>query len=337
MNTASRTERRSILKVALLATALATGAAQLGSFAADAPAAAPTPQPPAVPSVAPTAVDEAQRLVDGGDYRKALEVINREMSSAKRGTDAAADRHILLNLKGEALFRLGENGMAITAFQKAAEAAGQMDPPDVKFAGAARANSLLAKAAPKHIFKPAGGEAIDVANPAMRVPAFASMYDTMSKQLNPKIAAARKEGTLPPMFALLPQLFDLGSLEYMSKGAATGTTEILQSFGQHARDLINSELKRLTIRIHHTGDMADSLAGSGGNWNGSIGRRGLTTNERKALDEDIKYMQQIERTAHQARNAARQLGFTGEKWDSIIQTSAELIDRAIVIREAEPS
>jgi hypothetical protein len=328
-------ERRSIIKAALLGTALALGAATLAALAADAPVA----QPSAVSAVpaAGSAASEAQRFIDGGDYKKALEVISKELASERRGTEATTDRHILLNLKGEALFRLGENSLAIASFQKAAEAAGRMDSPDVKFAATARANALLAKASPKHIFKPPSGEPIDVANPAMRIPAFAALHEALAKQLAPKIAAAKNDNTLPPMFQLLPQMFDLGSLEYAAKGAATETTQILQTFGQRARELINGELQRLTIRIQHTGDMADSLSGSGGNWNGYIGRRGLTTNERKALEEDIKYLGQIEKTAVEARNAARQLGFTGEKWDPIIQTSVELINRATTIREAEPS
>ena len=74
-----------------------------------------------------------------------------------------------------------------------------------------------------------------------------------------------------------------------------------------------------------------------GIWPRFEGVHRLTTNERKALEEDIKYLEQIEKTAVEARNAARQLGFTGEKWDPIIQSSVEMINRATTIREAEPS
>src|SRR5205085_2109169 len=120
--------------------------------------------------------------------------------------------------------------------------------PDTKSAALARANALLNRASAAGKYMPKSGvnaKAIEIKDPAMRKDAYLALRTDLVKSTKLKYEAALRGNTLPPMIDLLPSLLDQAYLEYAANGSIESSRGDLQSMGQHARELMNSELRRL--------------------------------------------------------------------------------------------
>jgi hypothetical protein len=56
--------------------------------------------------------------------------------------------------------------------------------------------------------------------------------------------------------------------------------------------------------------------------------RGLTYPEKNELQDALAYLGQIEKTARDVQRRARELGFTGEKWDAVIVEAGDAAENA---------
>jgi hypothetical protein len=59
-----------------------------------------------------------------------------------------------------------------------------------------------------------------------------------------------------------------------------------------------------------------------------IAPRGLTSPERKELQDALAYLGQIEKSARDAQGRAKELGFTGEKWDAVVVQADDAAENA---------
>jgi hypothetical protein len=125
---------------------------------------------------------------------------------------------------------------------------------------------------------------------------------------------------LTPMLNVLPSVLDIGYVEFAATGAATDTRNDLQAMGQRARDLINKEVRRISYQLNSL-EIAS-------NTTDNYTRRGLFSDERKSVEDDVEYLKKIEQTARDARRRAIELGFDGKAWEPVIADSADLADRA---------
>jgi hypothetical protein len=267
---------------------------------------------------------DVRGLVDAGQYREALKQISQHLgANTARDTPASPDRYELLCLKGESLLHLDDRRLAGAAFEQAARAA-----PDPRMAATPRAMALLIKKSAGNRYKPKGGSAtgIDIVAPDSRREALAAMLADMSSSLKPTIEQALRGKSLPPMMEVLPSVFDLAAVEYASTGTADQSRTILTEFGGHARELMETELRRVRLRIDGLDEAANSLALT----SDQLGRRGLHTNERNELRDLAAYAQQIADSARKVRADVRQLGLEpSERWEAIV---AEAVDGAEMAR-----
>jgi hypothetical protein len=128
------------------------------------------------------------------------------------------------------------------------------------------------------------------------------------------------------MVDVLPSLLDLAAVEYAAKGSAEDAKAVLSALGGHARQLMSNEVRRVDDRVGDLHSTATSfeLVTQGG----VIEPRGLTSPERKEVQDALAYLSQIERTARDVQRRAKELGFTGEKWDSIIFDAGDAAETA---------
>jgi hypothetical protein len=295
-------------------------------------AAAPPPAPADDPAAA--AVVAVRRAFDARDYRGALRAAADALATAAPPL-TAAQRYAVLTLKGEALLRLNERAYAIDAFDAAARAAGRERVTD---AAVARATAVLIARSRGSQYKPAAGSAadraapgdtIDIVNPKFRPKALAAAYEDLLAEHRAAIAAALEGKQLPPMLDLVPALADLYVLESAAAGGEPRrTTDLLKSFGVHARDLMRAELARVGKRVDALSELADSSVGTDTAWGTHIDRRGLWTRERVELSDLIDYATRIRRAAQRARQISVSFNFTGENWDPLIAEAADTIDLA---------
>jgi hypothetical protein len=134
------------------------------------------------------------------------------------------------------------------------------------------------------------------------------------KTAAPKIDKAVDSKTLNPTMQLLPTLRELYTLEDAATGSADKTVPLIKSVGEHARELINTELAKLSRRLNNLQELASEPVGI----NDTITVRGIVGDERTELQNMIDYLAQIEKVAQQGRWINRRLGGTGEDWDHII-------------------
>ena len=107
--------------------------------------------------------------------------------------------------------------------------------------------ALLIQKSPGLTYKPKnGGEPIDIVDPESRKVALAALYADLLAANQAGIDKAMKDTSLKPMHDLLPMVTDLYALEVAATGHATKTEDMAKAMGQHARDLINAELGRLS-------------------------------------------------------------------------------------------
>ena len=268
------------------------------------------------------AVQQAQQLMADGKQAEAVRFIDQQL--VQRGGEKTGDeRYQLLMLKGEALIQSNKTSMAATAFDQARRAA-----PDGRAAAIAGANVLLVRASPGNRYAPKkpGAEPIDIVRPESRPAAFDALRDDMATVAKPKIARAAQGKSLAPAMELLPNVFDIASLELASKGSIDETRADVASMGEHARVLMRAQMDLCQRRINTLGDMAFSVQEGD--------RRGLQSNEVKELTPMIAELRRIEKTARDVRRRAQELGNPGAAWEQIAIDAADLADAAERIAEA---
>jgi len=269
------------------------------------------------------AVLDAKQKMDAGQYADALQSIAKSLAATSKETDAV-ERYQLLMLKGEGLLHTGAFDLAAGAFDSAAYTA--TDNRDVI---AARADALLVRASPTGKYRPdAVAEPIDIVNPESRKKAFAAMRQNLAKSVKPQLEKALASPTLQPMIDLLPSMLDLAHLDMALDGSVTTTKDDLLKLGVRARELMNTELRRVSIRMAVMENAANS-------WDGGF-RRGLNSNERNDLRDTVTYLQRIDSTARTARRRAIELGFDGKAWEPIIADAGDLAERAKAILDFTP-
>jgi hypothetical protein len=278
----------------------------------------------AVPGAKCDAITEARKTFDAGDYRQALREISKGLSlTAPEPTPD--EKYQLLMLRGESLLRLGEGAYASDAFEAATNAA-----TDLRKAATAKATAVLITLSSGQVYQPTGGsgEPIPIVPPDSRKLAMRAAFKDLRDRHMPAIQRALEGDTLPPMLELVPRLGDMCVLEFASQGQATQTTQILRAFGEHARSLMDAELRRVHRRVASLDELANSLIDVDRGWGSRLNRRGLRTPERADLQELTEYTARIRGAALHGRRIARSFGLEGEDWDPVLAEADEVLDRA---------
>ena len=161
---------------------------------------------------------------------------------------------------------------------------------------------------------------LDNCTPALRA--------DLARQVQPAYEKAIDGDTLPPLISLLPKMLDLGYVEYTADGAAPKTREDLMQMGARAREMINSELRRINMRTVAIDNVSHST------WDGNT--RGVHSAERDELRGNVTYLKQIDKTARDARRFAMELGFDGKVWEPIIADASDLAERSQAILDFIP-
>jgi hypothetical protein len=130
------------------------------------------------------------------------------------------------------------------------------------------------------------------------------------------------------MLELVPRLGDMFVLELTSQGQATQTTQILRAFGEHARSLMDAELRRIRRRVASLDELANSLIDVDRAWGSRLDRRGLHTPERGDLQDLTEYTERIRDAALHGRRITRSFGLKGEDWDPVLAEATDILDQA---------
>jgi hypothetical protein len=278
----------------------------------------------AAPRARSDAIREARKTFDAGDYRQALREISKGLSlTAPEPTPD--EKYQLLMLRGESLLRIGERAYAANAFDAATDAA-----TDLLQAAMAKATAVLITLSSGPVYQPAGGagEPIPIVPPDSRTLAMRAAFGDLRDRYIPAIKRALEGDTLPPMLELVPRLGDMFVLELTSQGQATQTTQILQLFGEHARSLMDAELRRIRRRVASLDQLANSLIESERPWNSWFDRRGLRTGERDELRQLTEYTERIRDAALHGRRITRSFGLKGEYWDPVLAEATDILEQA---------
>jgi hypothetical protein len=230
-------------------------------------------------------------------------------------------------LRGECLLRLGERVYAHDAFDAAANAT-----TDIPKAAAARATAVVITLSRGPQYAPAteSEKPIPIVPKDSRKQAMrAAFKDLLARDL-PAIRTALEGQTLSPMLDLVPKLGDMFVLEFTSEGEARQTSQMLRAFGEHARSLMDKELRRIRRRVASLSHLANSLVDLDHRWGWGSGldRLGLWSRERDELEELTEYTERIRDAAVRGRRIARSFGFTGENWDPVLAEATEVLDEA---------
>jgi hypothetical protein len=278
----------------------------------------------AAPRAQPDAITEARKTFDAGDYRQALREISKGLSlTAPEPTPD--EKYQLLMLRGESLLRIGERAYAVNAFEAAANATA-----DLQKAAVAKATAVLITLSSGPVYQPTGGagEPIPIVPPDSRTRAMHAAFGDQRDRHMPAIKRALEGDTLPPMLELVPRLGDMFVLELTSQGQATQTSQILQSFGEHARSLMGQELRRIRRRVASLDQLENSLIEIERPWNSWLDRRGLRTAERDDLRQLTEYAERIRDAALHGRRITRSFGLKGEDWDPVLAEATDILDQA---------
>jgi hypothetical protein len=273
---------------------------------------------------APT-MQEIRREYDAGHYGPVITLISRAL--AVRGQEAEQnDRYDLLFLRGEALLRLRNAQHAQQAFEDAFHAAADRD----KRAAAAAMAALIRRSPGLAYSSKRAPDApkIDIIDAASRKKAMSVLHEDIRAAVGPRIAEAARAQTLAPIQALLPDLFELASLEIVLTGGIEQSEALFAQLGERARELITAELRLKRRYLEEANGFLYGLEISIG---GNIRPRELSTEARKELQDLAVYINQIKDAAQRGRRLAQALGETGSSWESIIANADDLQDRIDLI------
>ena len=274
---------------------------------------------------APLSIGDAQAAYGSGDYRGCLQKISSLLTTSTI-KPASVERYDLLMLRGECMLKLKQAKGAADTFEAASKVLKTQG--DVARVANAKAMSVLVKASPGLQYRSNGstGDAagIDIVEPDSRKQAMKMLLDDRNRQLMPAINKAIEGTSLVPIQKLLPAVWEIYTLEFAAKGNADQTTATVKKMGQHARDLITSELDRLTSRLTELNNLANEPTISSNRVGPqTLSYRGLNSNERNELKEMMDYLLNIQQVCENARRINRLLGGTGEAWDALLADCAE--------------
>ncbi len=282
---------------------------------------------PAVRAADAPSMGTAQAAYAAGDFRGSLAEISKLLTTnaAKPGTQT---RYDALLLRGECLLRLKMPSPAQQAFLAASRVVRQ--DANLTDSAVAEGMSLLIQKSPGMTYKPkSGGEPIDIVDPASRKVALGALYNDLLAANQADIDKAMKDTSLKPTHDLIPTITDLYCLEIAATGKPTKTEGMAKAMGQHARDLINAELSRLSNRLEELEDLADEPSYSGYGRNSEFTRRGLNSDEQQECKDAADILGKIREVSQMGRRMNRKLGGTGEVWDPITAEATDLQDRAL--------
>jgi hypothetical protein len=278
----------------------------------------------AAPGATSDAITEAHKTFNSGDYRQTLREISKGLSLTAPES-VSDEKYQLLMFRGESLLRIGQWSLASDAFAAATNTA-----PDIREAATAKASAVLIRLSNGPLYQPTGGtgEPIPIVPPDLRKYAMRTAFTDLRERHMAANQKALEGDTLPPMLELVPPLGDMFVLEIASQGQATQTTGILCAFGEHARSLMDAELRRARRRVASLDELANSLIDADRIWGSRLDRRGLRSPERADLQELREYAGRIRDAALHGRRIVRSFGLEGEDWDPVIAEADEVLDLA---------
>ena len=270
--------------------------------------------------LAQPALEEIRKEYDAGKYSSAIAMTSKAL--AARGADAEKyDRFELLYLRGEAMLKLKQPKYAEQAFEEAFAAANDRDKRS-------RAMAMVAiiRKSPMLVYssKADPGTKIDIVDDTSRKAAMSALYADLRAAVGPKVADAITAQSLPPLQALLPDLFELTALETVLTGDNKQGKEYFVVLGARARELMNAELRNKRQWLEEANGVVYGLGFSS---TGNLRPRTLGTEDKKELQDFQDYIARLRSTALRARKIAQSLGETGAAWETIIATAEDLYER----------
>jgi hypothetical protein len=268
--------------------------------------------------------EEIRKEYDAGKYSSAIGMTSRAL--AARGADAEKyDRYELLYLRGESLLKLKQSKFAEMAFEEAFAATNDRDKQ-------ARAMAMVAviKRSPGLTYssKNTPGTRIDIVDDTSRKAAMSAIYEDLRTALAPRVADATKATTLPPLQALLPDLFELTSLETVLTGDNKNSKQYFTVLGVRARQLLNAELRQKRQFLEEANGVMYGLTYSS---TGNLRPRTLGTEDRRQLEDLQDYIARLRSSALRGRKIAQSLGGDVPAWEAIVANAQELMDRIQII------
>jgi hypothetical protein len=273
---------------------------------------------PAGAAAAKASVEGAHSDFAGGDYRGALRQLDRLLFYSVPELPAG-QRYDMLMLKGECQVQLQDRIGATSAFKSAAKAAG-----DLNQLAAAQANALILERSSSGLYKPRYGvnkEPINILPMDSRKQAMAALQADLGAQYKTLIDAALQSDKLTSIEQVFSRVADMYYLELATSGDAPQTGAVMRDLGQHAFQLMQSEISRCARRVEQLSQMANSSGVSGRGWD--TGRMGLTSPQRDELKSMVPYLAKIRDRATEYRRVAARLGGNEAKWDSLVADSTD--------------
>jgi hypothetical protein len=249
------------------------------------------------------AVEEARAAYERADYAEALRILGRVLALKGRAAEGL-DRYELFMLRADAQLHTKAQAPALQALEEAAKLA--KAAKDDKRLADARALAILIRRSKQLQFTPkaavasktkgaAGATApIDITDPKQRPDALAALYAEEKITAKPKVQAAEKARTLPPVATALKAVVPLRDLEIAATGGEGETKETVKQLVDRVHTLMAKSLDDMTKRVTRINDHANELVtialATGGY---SSHRRGLDSQGKTELKGIIDTCKQI--------------------------------------------
>jgi hypothetical protein len=278
------------------------------------------------------AVDEAKAAFERGDYPETLRILGRVLALKGRAAEGL-DRYDLLMLRANAQLHTKAQANALQALDEAAKLAAAAR--DDKRAAESRALAILVRRSKQLQFTPkapldgnkskGGKTAIDVADPKRRPDAFAALYAEEKTVVKPKVVAAERARTLPPVAAALKAVLPLRDLELAANGGEAETRETVKQLIDHVHTLMAKSLDDMTKRVTRISQHASELITL------PLAGGGFTTQRRGIDHEDKTELQGIVDTCKQIVNSCKELAEqfdAGKPFEDLEDQARDTAERA---------
>jgi hypothetical protein len=189
-------------------------------------------------------------------YQDVLKHIQR-LLQLKGDSAKPYDRYDLFCLRGESFLRIKSMTLAADAFDDAAETA----KDDSKKQGVAKGTAVLIRRSKQigYVPRPAKAErgkpppappkAMQIIEKADRKAAFTTLLADERAVVGPKVEAAQRANSLPPVIEVTLMLADLQGVEIAATGSGDQTTAMTQDLAAKAHDLIATALDSMSDAI----------------------------------------------------------------------------------------
>jgi hypothetical protein len=321
---------------------------------AEKPANRPAKPAPAKPAAAALPTEaEIRAAFDAGDYAKALQQLQRVIV-LKGAAAAAYNRYDMLMLKGESHLRSKQYKSAADAFGLAAKAS----EDEVQQATARATQRLVLEAKGptvqrRSLARGEKPEKADLLDPEQREQALRIVHADLRAANEPKVKAARRAHTLPPIVEALELVSVTRDFELAGvvEGGTAGDTDTAarDELAERARELIEKEVGAMegeVAEIHERAQIVTSQKyvqteslmdrRNGGRRTGAAGaryegesttttmteyRRGVTPEEKKQLNQMIQTCRKIIPTTE---SLARATGLKQSEADAVIERTKKV-------------